>query len=67
MIVDLLGDYQERVQQATHGQDMRCGNSECQLYGVLLEVDEIEVLDGDEPCCSACRKCLVQWNSDQTT
>lgn len=67
MTVDLLGDYQERVEQATQGHDMRCGNNECQLYGVVLEVDEIEVLDGDKPRCASCRTSLVLWNSGQTT
>lgn len=63
--MDLLNNYGEKVEQATRGRDMRCANEDCQLFGVVLEADEIEVGDG-EPCCAACQQILVIWNDDRT-
>jgi len=58
--VGLFAEHEEQVEQVKHGRDLRCVNRDCQLYGVLLEVDEIEV-DGDEARCAVCQKVLVLW------
>lgn len=61
--VDLLGDYLERVEQAIQGRDMRCRNEDCPMFGVVLEVDEIEVSEETPPCCAQCRQALAEWDN----
>jgi hypothetical protein len=33
------------------------------MFGVVLEVDEIEVSEETPPCCAQCRQALAEWDN----